>query len=168
MEWTNQQQSEQPKRPHSNYYLNFKKRYNFHDISVYYKQKNGLYIDLTEFEITARNEEKHLPSEAKYVISFLNTRAENRKCISEISLEEMLILANQKSERFTKQLKQCDSMEGENFLALYCAKKIVNYKCGRIRLIEEESTEKEGIYVFARHDGHNNYPEVLTKTFRRI
>jgi len=152
------------------YFLNFKKSYNFHDISIYCRKENGMYLDLTEFEIGESNREILLPTNEQYVISFINTIATRHKCISETDLTELQILANLKSDRFVKQLKRCAGKEdeGDNLLALYCAKTIVNYNYGKGMLIEEESTEESGIYAFTRHDGCNHYPVVLKKEFRRI
>lgn len=151
------------------YFMNFKKVYNFHDISIYSRKANGKYVDLTEIEICENNREISLPSNEQYVISFLNTKAANRKCIGKIDLTEMQILANLKSDRFIKQLQRCvEKEEGEKLLALYCAKSIASYNYGKGLLIEEESTEESGLYAFTRHDGHNHHHVVLKKEFRRI
>ncbi len=144
-----------------------KQQYNFTDISVLYRQKNGSYINLSDYEISSYEINESILEldiiDSQYALSLFNTYAMHKQYVCAISLSELLALANIKGDRFVKQVKSGTEAEGESIVALICAKKILNYRYGKCMLVSVEN--EEASYAFMRNNGRGNYQTVLIKKF---
>ena len=138
-------------------------RYNFTDISVLCRKNeaDNIYINLTDYDFCLQNVEKRYTeltnSKSRYALTVFESY------VSEITFEELLILAGQKSERFIRQIINGTEADGELIVAVMCAKKILNYRWGRCN-----SSKRQGdkiLFEFTRNDGKGNHPVVLKKTF---
>lgn len=142
-------------------------RYNFVDISIFMRTSNGLYLNLTDFILSEENDLIDLGCKAEFVLVFFSFKKKERY-VCDITLSELLKLANITDKAFIKRLAGC-SAGGNNreLLAIFCAKEIVNYRYGRI-LKDGEFT-----YTFHRQSFVKNeegkkkrvYPTVLKKEF---
>lgn len=136
--------------------------YNFADISVLCRKRNGLYINLTDYDFNLLNTEKKYTklegSKSRYALTLFG------KFTSEITIEELERLAGLKSSRFISQIMYgIDGADGEMIVAMMCAKKILNYHWGKCVLNGKNGDTV--IFEFTRHDGRGNYPVVLRKEF---
>lgn len=139
------------------------KKYSFSDISVLYRMKDGAYINLTDFEFgivpeSVALEEQH----SRYLLALFTPCTVSRNSLCPVTIPELLQLANVRNERFVIQTRTGTEEEGDNILALVCAKKILNYGRGKCMLKE---TADGMVCEFMRYDGYGNRRTVLTKIF---
>ena len=139
------------------------KKYNFSDISVLYRMKNGTYMNLSDFEFGIVPESVVLEEQqSRYLLALFTHCTANRNCLCPVTLPELLQLANVRNERFVIQTKTGTEDEGDNILALVCAKKILNYGRGKCILKEDN----DGMLCeFMRYDGYGKRRTVLVKKF---
>lgn len=108
-------------------------RYVFTDITVYMRTGDGEYLNLTDFSLYEKeNERVLLNSASRYVImfcSFFYLAHKNgiKPYVCDISLNELLELSGIHDKAF---LKRFDT--NEECLAVFCAKKIMDYRCGKV------------------------------------
>lgn len=126
-------------------------KYSFSDITVYMRTKDGKYLNLTDYEIAFKeNERTAYKSKSKFIIvfcSFFYNAYKKRGIkphICDITLTELLELAGIHDERFAKKYDDVDN--GEELLAMFCAKKIMNYRLGKI----VKTNDKDKLYAFYR------------------
>lgn len=107
-------------------------RYVFADITVYMKVGKGEYLNLTDFAISEKeNERVFLNSDSRYAIMFcsffyLAHKNDTKPYICDISLNELLELSGIHDKTF---LRRFDT--NEECLAVLCAKKIMDYRYGK-------------------------------------
>lgn len=139
------------------------KKYNFSDISVLYRMNNGTYINLTDFEFGIVPEYIVLEErQSRFLLALFAPCTAGRNCLCPVTLSEILQLANVRNERFVTQTRTGTEAEGDNILALVCAKKIMNYGRGKCVLKE---TSDGMICEFMRYDEYGNRRTVLVKNF---
>jgi len=138
-------------------------KYNFSDISVLYRMKDGTYINLSDFEFGIVPESVFLEEQqSRYVLALFTPWTANKNCLCPVTLQELLQLANVRNERFVIQTKTGTEDEGDTILALVCAKKIMNY--GRGKCILKETSDGM-VCEFMRYDGYGKRRTVLVKNF---
>lgn len=137
-------------------------KYNFSDISILYRMENGRYMNLSDFEFGIMPENVILENQGRFLLALFTPFTAYRKLVCPVVLSELLQLANIRNERFVIQAKTGTEDEGDNILALICAKKIMNYNRGKCILKE---TSDGMICEFVRYDGYGRKRTVLTKNF---
>lgn len=78
------------------------KKYNFSDISVLYRMKNGTYINLSDFEFGLASVSEGIVLEeqqSRYVLALFTPCTVNKNCLCPVTLQELLQLANVHNER---------------------------------------------------------------------
>lgn len=149
-----------------------KEQYNFVDISVMMRKKDGTYINLTDFNFNVSVENTLVLSEIKseFALVFCTFAKCMGKLIAcEVTLKELLALAGIKDRsRMVSGIRNSAEPEFANqMLAVVCAKKIVDYAYGKCYRLGDSSLT----YEFRRQifkEGKRVYPIVLTKAFIRI
>jgi hypothetical protein len=120
------------------------KRYTFADITVFMNTgDSGQYLNLTDFEITQEKEILEFDSNSKYIMMFCSFmyHAYKRDCtrekpyICDVTIEELKLLAGIHDKNFIDRLRGCS--DEDELLAVIFAKKIMNYKQGRITRLDE-------------------------------
>lgn len=127
------------------------KKYSFADITVFMKQRSGDYVNLSDFEIEEpENQILKLNASSKYVI-ILNSFMFNSNQIKgeqnyacEIDLNELIKLAGITDHAFISRFKLKQKDYSEDIFAMLCAKRILDYRYGEIRKVQENA------YSFAR------------------
>ena len=127
------------------------KKYSFADITVFMKQRSGDYVNLSDFEIEEpENQILTLNASSKYVI-ILNSFMFNSNQIKgeqnyacEIDLNELIKLAGITDHAFISRFKLKHKDYSEDIFAMLCAKRILDYRYGEIRKVQEST------YSFAR------------------
>lgn len=127
------------------------KKYSFADITVFMKQRSGDYVNLSDFEIEEpENQILTLNASSKYVI-ILNSFMFNSNQIKgeqnyacEIDLNELIKLAGITDHAFISRFKLKQKDYSEDIFAMLCAKRILDYRYGEIRKVQENT------YSFAR------------------
>ena len=142
-------------------------KYKFVDITIYIKgmDKNE-YINLSDFQITTENGFTNFASEDKFLIGLGThfTKLKGEIFVAPITLDELLALADIKDTQYINRVLRETSDEGEEFLAMLCAKKIRQYMHGKI--IMTASSDDSYTYDFKRLKNKNRcriYPTILTK-----
>lgn len=141
------------------------KEYNFSDISVLYRMKNGTYINLSDFEFGLALVSEGVileEQQSRYVLALFTPWTVNKNCLCPVTLPELLQLANVRNERFVIQTKTGTEDEGDTILALVCAKKIMNY--GRGKCILKETSDGM-VCEFMQYNGYGQRRTVLIKKF---
>lgn len=117
-------------------------KYKFIDISVFMKTENG-YINLTDFSIIdfKENERKKFQSEAKYLITFhsfllgIYQHLGDAPYTCEVTIDELKALTGVSANGNSFWRKFSD----EEQVALFCAKKILEYQYGAVQRTGERT-----------------------------
>lgn len=126
-------------------------RYTFPDITVFMRTDDGNYLNLTDFVISEpENERLRFASDSKYILmfqSFLYHSYKNKNIslyVCDLDIDDLVKLAGIRDKSFLKRFTNSFKETDEQLLALFCARKIVNYRSGRI------TGDKEMVYSFYR------------------
>ena len=127
------------------------KKYSFSDITVFMKNRSGEYVNLSDYEIgEPENQILRLNASSKYVI-ILNSFMFNSNQIKgeqnyacEIEFNELIKLAGITDHAFISRFKITNVDYSEDIFAMLCAKRILDYRYGEIRKVQENC------YSFAR------------------
>lgn len=147
-----------------------KARYNFVDISIFLKVTGNEYVNLTDYVFTSENERVILNNIDSEFVIMLCSFIKKERYASEITVPELLTLADIKNRQFVKQIAcGLDDDISQQMIATMCAKKIIDYAYGRCVRIDNNASKIT--YEFQRQkfvDRKRVYPTVLTKEFRLV
>lgn len=142
-------------------------KYQFIDLDILKRIGKNTYKNLTDSEIDEEPIPITIESDSQYLLS-LNSYGNNdfRRYVAPCTFSEILMLTNYKEDsKFVKQFRNgLDSDFTENMFAIYCAKKINDYKYGRIRKIDDATNT----FVFVRNsinDKKHTTKELFVKEF---
>lgn len=115
-------------------------KYVFTDITVFMQTESGIYLNLSDFIVHGKENEKiHLNSNSQYVImlcSFFYICIAQKEgvqpYICDITFDELLELAGIHDKSFLKRFKGSYGDTNEDLLAILCAKKIMDYRWGKV------------------------------------
>lgn len=115
-------------------------RYVFTDITVFMRTSDGTYLNLTDFIVSGKeNERLRLNSDSRYVIMLCSffyvcvARKEGAKpYVCDITFDELLELAGIHDKSLLTRFNNSHGDLNEDLLAILCAKKIVDYQYGKV------------------------------------
>lgn len=146
-------------------------KYVYSDISIMSKTSAGTYVNITDFSFEEINDvqQLYIPNVKSRFIICLYSYARGTRWYSEISLAELLILADINSDsKFIKQLQAgIEETVSEEIIASVCANKILNYQWGKINKSKDENNHIEFRRLKFNKEKRREYPVVLIKKFSR-
>lgn len=104
-------------------------KHNFVDIAIYMRTGKNKYLNITDFCLSGDNEYISLNTKSKYVLMFFPFL--KQRCICDVNINELMALAGIDQGFAHKFEKQIGDGDGEEYIALICAKKILNYQYGK-------------------------------------
>lgn len=104
-------------------------KHNFVDIAIYMRTGKNKYLNITDFCLSGDNEYISLNTKSKYVLMFFPFL--KQRCICDVNINELMALAGIDQGFVHKFEKQFGDGDGEEYIALICAKKILNYQYGK-------------------------------------
>lgn len=115
-------------------------KYVFADITVFMRVEDGTYLNISDFSVYGEDNEKlRLNSDSQYVVMLCSffyvciAKKEGQKpYVCDITLGELLELAGINDEVFPKRFKGIYEGENDDLLAMLCARKIMDYRWGKI------------------------------------
>lgn len=147
-----------------------KERYNFVDITIFLRNENGRYTNITDYTFIGENETVELHGiNSELVIMLCGFMRKKERYGCEITVPELLALANIRNSQFLDHIAVgMDKEVAETMIAVMCSEKIKDYAHGRICSVKD--TDKV-VYEFmrCRRSGSNrSYPVIFTKEFRLV
>lgn len=124
-------------------------KYAYSDLTVFMRTSDKDYLNLTDYDIMAKeNEHVELQSESPFVIMFCSLfytafKGKTKPYVCDVSFDELLELSGVNDKGYVQRFV---GKFGENkeLLAVLCAKKILDYQCGKV------VRESKGRYSFYR------------------
>ena len=123
-------------------------KYAFVDITVFMKTSEGDYLNLTDFDIaSSENEKLRFESESQFIMMFhsffypMLKKKGIQPYICDITIDELLALAGIRDKSFLSRFVNSDKEMDYQLLSLHCARKIADYRLGKIAKTNEDTYE---------------------------
>lgn len=116
----------------------FLPRYAYSDLTVFMRTGKNDYLNITDYSITEEeNERVTFQSNSPFVIMFFSlfytaSKSEIKPYVCDITFDELLELSGICDKGYVRRFVGTFGEASKEFLAVLCAKKILDYQCGNI------------------------------------
>lgn len=151
----------------------FLSKYAYSDLTVFMRTGENDYLNITDFSVTEKeNERVAFKSDSPFVIMFCSLfytafKGKGAKpYVCDLSFEELVELSGVRDKAFMKKFNSVFGEEREKLFAILCAKKMLDYQCGKI-VKDAENTYSFYRQGYTLENGKHKKKKVLifTKEF---